>query len=125
LTSSGGPVRPDDTARRVGGLPVPGAGKAGQGSLLADRYRLGERLREQEESAQWWAVDEALSRTVTVYVLAPGSGLAAGVTRPPVPLAAHSDPRLVRILDADDRTDLPFVVAGWPSGVCLADLAHD
>jgi hypothetical protein len=27
-------------ARRVGGLPVPGAGRAGQGSLLAGRYRL-------------------------------------------------------------------------------------
>ena len=34
---------------------------AGQGTLLAGRYRLAERLREQDGSAEWRAADEMLA----------------------------------------------------------------
>jgi len=109
-------------ARRTGGLPVPDAGTAGRGSLLAGRYRLEERLCGPEEWAQWRAVDEALSRLVTVYVLSSGSGLVAEVMAAARAASRIDDPRLVRILDADDRADPPFVVTGWPSGACLVCL---
>ena len=41
---------------------------AGQGTLLAGRYRLVERLGEQDGSAEWRATDEMLARTVAVRV---------------------------------------------------------
>ena len=46
---------------------------AGQGTLLAGRYRLAERLGEQDGSAEWRATDEMLARTVAVRVFTPGS----------------------------------------------------
>ncbi len=56
-------------AQRVGG-PEP---DTGQGTLLAGRYRLAERLGERDGSAEWRATDEMLARMVVVRVLTPGS----------------------------------------------------
>ena len=36
--------------------------------------------------------------------------------------ARVSDPRPARIFDADDRVEPSFIVTGWPSDACLADL---
>ncbi len=106
----------------TGGLPAPGAGQDGTGALLAGRYRLVARLREREGSAEWRGVDEALSRPVTVYVLSPGPCPVAEVMAAARAACRVSDPRLVRILDADDHADPPLVVTVWPYGDCLTDL---
>jgi hypothetical protein len=49
-------------AQRAGG-PEP---DTGQGTLLAGRYRLAERLGERDGSAEWRATGEMLARTVVV-----------------------------------------------------------
>jgi len=95
---------------------------AGQGTLLAGRYRLVERLGEQDGSAEWRATDEMLARTVVVRVLTPGSRHVAQVMAAARAACRVSDPRLARIFDADERAEPPFIVTGWPSGACLADV---
>ena len=95
---------------------------ADQGTLLAGRYRLAERLREQDGSAEWRATDEMLARTVVVRVLTPGSPHVAQVMAAARAAGRVSDPRLARIFDADDRFEPSFIVTGWPSDACLADL---
>jgi hypothetical protein len=95
---------------------------AGQGTLLAGRYRLAERLRDQDGSAEWRATDEMLARTVAVRVFTPGSRHIAQVMAAARAASRVSDPRLARIFDADDHAKPPFIVTGWPSGTCLADL---
>jgi len=94
----------------------------GQGTLLAGRYRLAERLREHDGSAEWRATDEMLARTVVVRVLTPGSPHVAQVMTAARAASRVSDPRLARIFDADDRFEPSFIVTGWPSDACLADL---
>jgi hypothetical protein len=95
---------------------------ARQGTLLAGRYRLAERLREQDGSTEWRATDEMLARTVAVRVFTPGSHHVAQVMAAARAACRVSDPRLARIFDADDRAEPPFIVTGWPFGVCLAEL---
>jgi len=98
------------------------APEAAQGTLLAGRYRLAERLCEQDGSAEWRATDEMFARTVVVRVLTPGSRHAAQVMAAARAAGRVSDPRLARIFDADDHVEPLFIVTGWPSGACLADL---
>ncbi len=95
---------------------------AGQGTLLAGRYRLVERLGEQDGSAEWRATDEMLARTVAVRVFTPGSRDVARVMAAARAACRVSDGRLARIFDADERAEPPFVITGWPSGACLADV---
>jgi len=106
--------------------PPPHASGSGpgaeQGTLLAGRYRLAERLRDQDGSAEWRATDEMLARTVMVRVLTPGSRHVARAMAAARAACRVSDPRLVRIFDADHCVEPPFIVTGWPSGACLADL---
>jgi len=105
-------------AQRASG-PEP---EAGQGTLLAGRYRLAERLGEQDGSAEWRATDEMLARTVTVRVFTSESRHVARVMAAARAACRVSDPRLARIFDADDRVEPLFIVTGWPSGACLAGL---
>jgi len=103
----------------------PGSGPApdaDQGPLLAGRYRLVERLREQDGSAEWRATDELLARTVTIRVFTGESRHVARVMAAARAAGRVTDPRLARIFDADDRAEPAFIVTGWPSGRCLADL---
>lgn len=95
---------------------------AGQGMLLAGRYRLAERLSGQGGSAEWRATDELLARTVAVRVFTPGSRHVAQVMAAARAASRVSDPRLAQVFDADDRADPPFIVTGWPPGTCLAGL---
>jgi hypothetical protein len=117
-----GPGCPDS----AGGEPPPRADgpapAAGQGTLLAGRYRLAERLHQQDGSAEWRATDEILGRSVAVRIFTPGSGHVAQVMAAALAASRVSDPRLARIFDADDRADPPLIVTEWPSGTCLADL---
>ncbi len=93
---------------------------AGQGTLLTGRYRLVERLGEQDGSAEWRATDEMLARTVTVRVFTRESPHVARVMAAARAACRVSDPRLAQIFDADDCAEPPLIVTGWPSGRCLA-----
>ena len=104
---------------------APGTRPVNEGMLLAGRYRLAERLRERDGSTEWRAADEALARPVAVRVFAPGFPRLPEVMAAVRAASRISDPRLARIYDADDRADPPFIVTGWPSGACLADLLGD
>ncbi len=95
---------------------------AGQGTLLAGRYRLVERLGEQDGSAEWRATDEMLARTVAVRVFTGESRHVARVMAAARAACRVSDPRLAQIFDADDCAEPAFIVTGWPSGRCLVDL---
>ena len=95
---------------------------AGQGALLAGRYRLAERLHEYDGTAEWRATDDILGRSVAVRVFTPGSRHVAQVMAAALAASRVSDPRLARIFDADDGADPPLIVTEWPSGTCLADL---
>jgi DNA-binding CsgD family transcriptional regulator len=94
---------------------------AGQGTLLTGRYRLVERLGEQDGSAEWRATDEMLARTVTVRVFTLESRHVARVMAAARAARRVSDPRLARIFDADDgaepRSSSPD---GHPAGASVA-----
>ena len=81
-----------------------------------------ERLGEQDGSAEWRATDEMLARTVTVRVFTLESRHVARVMAAARAAGRVSDPRLAQIFDADDGAEPPFIVTGWPSGRCLADV---
>ena len=114
------------TASASGGaasaLPGGGAGWLGEGSWVADRYRLVEQLGPRGGSVAWKAADQLLARPVTVYTLVPGLRCAREVMAAARAAGRVSDPRLARIFDANDVAFPVHVVTEWPSGVRLAEL---
>jgi hypothetical protein len=99
-----------------------GGGWLGEGSWVADRYRLVERLEARGGSVVWKGIDEVLARPVTVFTLAPGSRCAREVMAAARAAARAGDPRLARIFDANDAAFPVHVVTEWPSGVRFAEL---
>jgi hypothetical protein len=106
--------------------PAPGCGAstgpAASGTVLAGRYRLCERLTGPGRPAVWRATDEVLARPVAVRMLTRGSRRAVQVVAAARAASKISDPRLARVLDADDRADPPYVVTEWPRGAPLREL---
>jgi len=90
--------------------------------LLGGRYRLWERLAEQDGSTEWRATDEVLARTVAVRTFPPESQQAREVIAAARAAARVSDARLARVLDADECAVPPYVVTEWPSGTRLGKL---
>src|ERR1022692_3025427 len=91
-------------------------------TLLVGRYRLDERLSEQDGSSIWKATDEALARPVTVHTFTSASRRAGAAVAAARAAGQLNDPRLVQIFDADDRAEHPYIVSEWPSGMRLDDL---
>jgi len=92
------------------------SGPADVNVLVGGRYRLRERLGEQDGSLTWRAVDEALNRPVMVWTFLPGFPRAGAVVAAASAACQLADPRLALIFDADDEGELPYVVAEWPAG---------
>jgi hypothetical protein len=65
--------------------------------LLGGRYRLWERLAEQDGSTEWRATDEVLARTVAVRTFPPESRQAREVIAAARAAARVSDARLARV----------------------------
>ncbi|MGD9959881.1 hypothetical protein [Nocardioides sp.] len=95
------------------------------GDIVADRYRMLDLLHETEGGLFWRAFDQILARHVAFHVI--------GATDPRAPLlleaakrsATVTDSRILRVLDADERSGICFVVNEWGSGQSLDILLAD
>lgn len=101
----------------------PETARSAAATLLGGRYKLWERLGEQGGSAEWRATDEVLARPVSVRTFRPGSGRVSEAVAAARMAAQVSDPRLARVMDADENAEPPYIVTEWPSGTRLGELA--
>ncbi len=89
------------------------------GMLLNDRYRLDDLLSETGAARFWRGTDLVLHRSVAITALPSTDPLAPALIRAARESANVHDPRLLRVLDAEDSGDLTWVVNEWGSGVSL------
>lgn len=89
------------------------------GDVLADRYRLEDLLDESRGARFWRAHDRVLARHVAVHVIASDDERAAGLLAAARRSAAVTDRHFLRVLDADERDGICFVVNEWGSGTSL------
>lgn len=102
----------------------------GRGTLLAERYRLEERVSDSDTSSLWRGVDTTLDRQVAIRIISPKTaGDALDAARR---AALIDDPRLVRLLDvayapspAGGKATQTYVVSEWIDGKSLADLVNE
>ncbi|MGL5808811.1 MAG: hypothetical protein ACRCYQ_02565 [Nocardioides sp.] len=92
------------------------------GDVLADRYRLIDLLQETRGGRFWRAHDEVLSRDVAVHLIGGDDPRARLLMAAGRRSAALGDPRFLRVLDADDRDGLCYVVSEWSDGTSLDQL---
>jgi hypothetical protein len=89
------------------------------GDVLADRYLLVDLLTESGGGRFWRAHDRVLERHVALHCLAESDGRADQLTEAARLSATVHDRRLLRVLDADRRDGLAYVVNEWGSGTSL------
>ena len=89
------------------------------GEVLANRYLLVDLLNESRGGRFWRAHDRVLARHVAVHVI-PESDERAPLLLEAARLSATvSDPRILRVLDADQRDGVCYVVNQWGAGQSL------
>ena len=84
------------------------------GQLLADRYQLTEPYKEQPSqpgTQLWAATDRLLGREVRVLVLHPELPATRAVLNAARRTSLIDDPRIVRILSADDSQGTSFIAS--------------
>ena len=89
------------------------------GQLLADRYQLTEPYKEQPSqpgTQLWAATDRLLGREVRVLVLHPELPATRAVLNAARRTSLIDDPRIVRILSADDSQGTSFIASEVPAG---------
>lgn len=89
------------------------------GDLLASRYRLIDLLSESGGGRFWRAHDAVLERYVALHVIAESDPRAEGLIAAARSSATVLDPRILRVLDAETRDGLCFVVNEWGIGTSL------
>ena len=89
------------------------------GDVLADRYRLVDRLRESGNGRFWRAHDRVLERHVALHVIAADDDRAEGLLAAARRSATILDPHILRVLDAERSAGLCYVVNEWGSGTSL------
>jgi hypothetical protein len=89
------------------------------GDVLAGRYRLEDLLDESRGARFWRAHDRVLARHVAVHVISADDDRAPGLLAAARSSATVPDRRFLRVLDADERGGLCFVVNEWGSGTSL------
>ncbi len=92
---------------------------AGPGDLLADRYLLVDLLTESGNGRFWRAHDNVLQRHVALHCLAEDDARADDLTEAARVSATILDRRILRVLDADRRDGIAYVVNEWGSGTSL------
>ncbi|MGZ5403979.1 MAG: protein kinase domain-containing protein [Nocardioides sp.] len=95
---------------------------AGPGDLLADRYLLVDLLTESGNGRFWRAHDRVLERHVALHCLAENDARADDLTEAARVSATVLDRRILRVLDADRRGGIAYVVNEWGSGTSLDHL---
>ena len=89
------------------------------GDVLAGRYRLIDLLSESGGGRFWRAHDSVLERFVALHVIARDDGRAAGLVEAARISARVLDPRILRVLDAEEEDGRCFVVNEWGTGISL------
>ena len=92
------------------------------GDVLADRYTLVDLLSESRGGMFWRAHDRVLSRHVALHVIPADDDRAAPLMEAAKRSAAVVDPRILRVLDADERDGQCYVVNEWGSGQSLDNM---
>ena len=95
------------------------------GDVIADRYRLLDLLQESEGGLFWRAFDQVLARHVAFHVIGATDRRAPLLLEAAKRSATIVDPRILRVLDADERDGMCFVVNEWGSGQSLDILLAD
>src|SRR3954454_8387223 len=95
------------------------------GTRLVDRYRLERALGETDGTTYWQASDELLDRSVGVCLLPDDGAAAQRVLSAARRAAVVTDPRFLRVLDANEDSGVVYVVSEWVSATNLADLLLD
>lgn len=92
------------------------------GALLADRYRLEDRVNAAGGWAAWKATDETLARAVTVLTFAPDFPRVPEVVMAARAASRLTDSRLAQVFDVEDGGDRAYVVLEWVAGHSLDDM---
>ncbi|MCA0293753.1 MAG: murein biosynthesis integral membrane protein MurJ [Actinobacteria bacterium] len=100
---------------------TPEAAAAADGRVLAERYRLAERLAVRNRTETWRAHDLVLGRAVLVHLLDPADPSTADVLRLSREAALATDARFLRVLDVVDGDDAAetFLVYEYAAGQTL------
>ena len=89
------------------------------GDVLVDRYHLVDLLNESGNGRFWRAHDRVLDRHVALHCIADDDERAAGLTEAARLSATVVDRRMLRVLDADERDGMSYVVNEWGVGTSL------
>ena len=89
------------------------------GEMLAGRYRLIDLLTESEGGLFWRARDKVLERHVALHVIDAEDERAPGLLEAARRSATVLDQRILRVLDAETRDGICYVVNEWGSGISL------
>lgn len=89
------------------------------GDTLADRYLLEDLLSESGTGRFWLAHDQVLQRHVALHTIGCDDDRAPGLLDAARRSATVVDPRILRVLDAQMRSDVCFVVNEWGYGTSL------
>lgn len=96
------------------------------GDVLAGRYRLIDLLSESGGGRFWRAHDRVLERFVALHVIAQDDPRAHELIEAARTSARVLDPRILRVLDAEEEDGRCFVVNEWGTGISLDILVtHD
>ncbi|MBM7517598.1 protein kinase family protein [Nocardioides nitrophenolicus] len=96
------------------------------GDVLAGRYRLIDLLSESGGGRFWRAHDRVLERYVALHVIAQDDPRAHELVEAARTSAQVLDPRILRVLDAEEEDGRCFVVNEWGTGISLDILVtHD
>ena len=89
------------------------------GDVLADRYLLVDLLSESGNGRFWRAHDRVLDRHVALHCIAEDDPRADRLTEAARLSATVLEPRILRVLDADRRDGMVYVVNEWGAGTSL------
>ncbi|MFW6773146.1 hypothetical protein ACOACO_02590 [Nocardioides sp. CPCC 205120] len=89
------------------------------GDVLADRYLLIDLLGETGDGRFWRAHDRVLARHVAVFVSPAGTPRAATLLEAARGCARLTDRRFLRVLDAEVKAGMTYVVTEWGTGTSL------
>ena len=89
------------------------------GEVLAGRYRLIDLLTESKGGRFWRAHDRVLERHVALHVIDAEDERAPGLLEAARRSATVLDRRILRVLDAETRDGICYVVNEWGSGISL------